>query len=292
MADFVYLRELTLPSADKEINFITSIKETCYNTFYPFKLFPEKQLSAVSFEPITIFYGGNGSGKTTLLNIVAEHLKLTRHSAFNSSPFFGKYVSLCDADYSRIPRRSQILTSEHVSDYLLNARTLNDGIDFRRSELFDEWRARNDINSVNQLSSLENYDEWAETHKARHQTKSAFVRSRLRSNIDMQSNGETAMKFYADHITEDALYLIDEPENSLSAKFQLELREYILTSARYYGCQFIIATHSPIILSLPNAKIYDLDDSPVTLRKWTELENVLTYYRFFKEHENELRESD
>ena len=70
-----------------------------------------------------------------------------------------------------------------------------------------------------------------------------------------------------ERITEDALYLIDEPENSLSAARQLDLREYLISSARYYGCQLVIATHSPILLSIPNAKIYDLDDHPVSVKK-------------------------
>ena len=292
MPESIYLRNIKLPSELTEINFIKDIKETCYNTFYPFKIFPEKKFTSIDFEPITILYGGNGSGKTTLLNIIAETLRLARQSAFNSSPLFSDFVRLCHADIRRLPRGSQILTSDDVSDYLLSARTINDGIDFRRGELFDEYKERTNVDKVNHLSSLEDYDEWLATHKARHQSKSAFVRDRLRQNIDMQSNGETAMKYYAEHITEDALYLIDEPENSLSAKFQLELRDYLLASARFYGCQFVIATHSPIILSLPGAKIYDLDDFPVSVKKWTQLENVLTYYRFFREHEEELAEAD
>ena len=47
----------------------------------------------------------------------------------------------------------------------------------------------------------------------------------------------------------------------------------------------IISTHSPFLLALKGAKIYDLDASPVTVRKWTELENVRTYYEFFKKNE-------
>jgi len=292
MPESIYLRSIRLASAVQEIGFIEHLLETCYNTVYPFKIFPEKELESVEFEPITIFYGGNGSGKTTLLNIIAETLRLSRQSAFNSSPLFSEYVKLCRTDVRRLPRSSRILTSDDVSDYLLSARTVNDGIDFRRGELFDEYKERTDVDRVNQLSSLADYDEWLETYKARHQSKSAFVRERLRRNIDMQSNGETAMKYYTEHITEDALYLIDEPENSLSAKFQIELREYLLASARFYGCQFVIATHSPIILSLPGAKIYDLDDYPVSVKDWTHLENVLTYYRFFREHEEELSEAD
>lgn len=64
--------------------------------------------------------------------------------------------------------------------------------------------------------------------------------------------------------------------------------QFLEDSARFFGCQFLIATHSPFILSLKEAKIYDLDADPATVKKWTELENVQTYYRFFKDHESEF----
>lgn len=53
--------------------------------------------------------------------------------------------------------------------------------------------------------------------------------------------------------------------------------------------QFIIATHSPFLLSIRGAKIYDLDEDPVYVKQWTELENVRAYYNFFKLHEKEFR---
>ena len=84
------------------------------------------------------------------------------------------------------------------------------------------------------------------------------------------------------------LYLLDEPENSLSPMRQMELTEYIENAARFFHCQFVISTHSPFLLSLSGAKIYDLDSDPVDVRRWTELENVRTYYDFFKKHEREF----
>ena len=57
----------------------------------------------------------------------------------------------------------------------------------------------------------------------------------------------------------------------------------------FYECQFIIATHSPFLLSLKDAKIYDFDECPVMTKKWTELENVRNYYNFFKLHEDEFK---
>ena len=138
------------------------------------------------------------------------------------------------------------------------------------------------------MSPFENYDEWERTRDAAQQTQSRFVKDRLPKNVNLFSNGETAMKYYVDRIDEDALYLIDEPENSLSLKLQMELAEFFLTSVKYYGCQLVISTHSPFFLSLPGAKIYDLDDVPVTVKPWTELEHIRDYYRFFKAHEAEI----
>jgi len=61
--------------------------------------------------------------------------------------------------------------------------------------------------------------------------------------------------------------------------------------AKYFHCQFIIATHSPFILSLEGALIYDLDSDPIDSKKWYELENVKTYYNFFKEHTEDFEDT-
>ncbi len=275
----MYIKSLKLTSDSDETIFIRDLVRTCYNGVYPFKIFPDKGLDRVDFAPITIFYGGNGSGKTTLLNILAELTGVTRHSAFSGSAFFKEYTRYCQLDSKSIPDGSQILTSDDVSDYLLNIRYLNDGIDIRRNELFDEYLDRK--YSSHQLKSLADYDDWKDSVDAKKSTQSQFVKNRLMRNVDMQSNGETAVRYYTERIDRDALYLIDEPENSLSATRQKELAEYIYQSARFFGCQFVISTHSPFFLAMPGAKIYNLDLYPARECDWTELENVRAYYDFF-----------
>lgn len=84
------------------------------------------------------------------------------------------------------------------------------------------------------------------------------------------------------------MFLLDEPENSLSPAKQQELVKFIEDSARFFGCQFVIATHSPFVLAIRGAKIYDLDEEPVDVKRWTELENVRAYYEFFKKHASEF----
>ena len=107
-------------------------------------------------------------------------------------------------------------------------------------------------------------------------------------NVRTYSNGESAFQYFVDKITEDRLYLLDEPENSLSPERQMELCRFLSDSARFMGCQFIISTHSPFLLSMRGAKIYDLDCDPVDVKRWTELENVRAYYEFFKKHQSEF----
>ena len=98
------------------------------------------------------------------------------------------------------------------------------------------------------------------------------------------SNGESAFRFFTNKIGENGLYLLDEPENSLSPERQMELCGFLEDSARFFGCQFVISTHSPFLLSMRGAKIYDLDADPVCTSRWTELPAVRAYYDFFKQH--------
>ena len=287
-----YIRSLNLPTEAQEWQFILAQKKTCYNGIYPFKIFPQKELKKLEFEPLTVFYGGNGSGKTTLLNIIAEKAGISRKSVFSGGAFFEDYLYMCELETREIPSESQILTSDDVFDYLLNLRNLNNGIDVKREKIFEDLYARRDAVILDptklRLKSLDEYDDWKETADAMSKSRSAFVKARVMGNVSMFSNGESALRFFVDHIEENAVYLLDEPENSLSIALQLELKEYLELSARFSNCQIILATHSPILLSMKGAFIYDLDSAPVETKPWTELENVRKYFDFFDSHRNEF----
>ena len=282
----VYLKNLKLVSKENESLYFFNLRRTCYNTFYPFKIFPKKEFEEVEFEPVTIFYGGNGSGKSTLLNIIAEMLNAFRHSAFNKSSFFLDYISMCEITCEKMQNGVHILTSDDVFDFMLNMRYLNDGIDLRREELFKDWYGRKFAHF--RLKSLADYDDWVDSCDAQNKSQSKYVKDRLMQNVNLGSNGESAMNYFVNHINENALYLLDEPENSLALPIQKELCKYISDSAKHFGCQFVIATHSPILLSMADAKIYDLDEVPVITKEWTELDNVRQYFDFFEEHRDEF----
>ena len=82
--------------------------------------------------------------------------------------------------------------------------------------------------------------------------------------------------------SEEGLYILDEPENSLSAELQMKLAELIQYMVRYNNCQVIISTHSPFLLSMENAKIYDLDTNPVKVCKFNELDSMKKYVDLFQ----------
>lgn len=287
MKSMIYLDSILFPDEDAEWNFRMSIQRTCYNTLYPFGVLSQAGLSRLDFEPITILYGGNGSGKTTALNIIAEKLGIGRGAPFNRSNFFADYVRLCRARVEEaIPQGSRIVTSDDVFDYMLNIRSLNEGIDRRKELLFDDhYDARH---STFQVRSLEDYETLKKRNSARRKTQSAFVREQVMDNVREQSNGESASFYFKQRIEADALYLLDEPENSLSAAKQMELAEYLEESVRYMGCQLIISTHSPFLLAMKHIKIYDLDARPVDVKKWTQLENVRVYHQFFADHRDDF----
>ena len=138
------------------------------------------------------------------------------------------------------------------------------------------------------LRDLSQYEDFKRRIEAKSKTKSVYVSRRLPREMDGRSNGETAFHYFTENITDGAIYLLDEPENSLSATLQNKLRQFIEDSARFYNCQFIIATHSPFLLSMKGAKVYDLDSTPVEAKKWTDLENVRIYHEFFEEHRHEF----
>lgn len=284
----IYLSHFEFPDIEEEYSFIMGLKRTCYDTFYPFQTISKHNLQMLDFEPITILYGGNGSGKTTALNVIAEKLGLERDTLYNRSNFFEDYTRMCSYEVERdIPRHSRIITSDDVFDFMLNLRSINNGINQRREELFEEYLDAK--YSSFQMKSLDDYDRLKKVNSARSKTQSKFIRKNLMDNVREHSNGESAFIYFSDKIQENALYLLDEPENSLSPEKQQELLKFLEDSARFFGCQFIIATHSPFLLSMKGAKIYDMDEETVDVKRWTELPNVRAYFDFFMKHEREFK---
>ena len=289
----IYLSSFRLPTQSQEEDFFFARTpknmRTCYTTKYPFGMFRDRGMPEdFVFEDITIICGNNGSGKSTILNVIAEKLGLKRSSPFNRSDFFDDYVELSDYETEQmLSLNSCVITSDDVFERVLDIRRVNNGIDDKREDLLREWLDSNSDSADTTLHGLDDYERWKRISDARNRRKSQsqFIRSRLVRNIQERSNGESSLALFVDSIADDGLYLLDEPENSLSPSNQLELKYFIEDCVRNHGCQFIISTHSPFLLSLKGAKIYDIDSYPVETKKWTELDCVRVYQEFFREND-------
>ncbi len=103
-----------------------------------------------------------------------------------------------------------------------------------------------------------------------------------------QSHGESFLALAANRFGAHGLYLLDEPEAALSVTGALALLAVVSRAAKDGG-QFVIATHSPILLACPGARIYELDDDGVTPRDYDDLDAVRLTRSFLEAPERYLR---
>lgn len=283
-----FLEKFTLLSDESSEGLILSGLKNIYNSYYPFKIFSYKEFDEIVFDDITIFYGNNGSGKTTLLNIIGKKVHASRKNSINKGELFDIYINHCDykLKHDSELKEIKIISSDDVFDYLLDIRAINSKVNRKKDILSEEYLDDTKYEFKDIINDYELLKKKVEKSKM---SMSKYIRTNLtNNNIIEMSNRESALNYWQNEITDNSIYLLDEPENSLSAENQLKLKKYIEESARFYNCQFIISTHSPFLLGLEGAKIYDLDEMPVSVKKWEELDNVKVYYSFFKENKDKF----
>ena len=271
----IYLRNFRL--SDRRL--------TCSN-IYPYNVFRNQEGFVFFFDGITVLYGNNGSGKSTLLNSIAFTLdikgkELATPNTFGNDNYCVRFAEECSAGYGEdefgrqlkgLPKDSRYIKSEDILyeiKKIQQRQVLGDGM------LYDRVK---DGESVGEAKDYLN------SRQGRKQ------QGRIEFAQEKYSNGETSIQYLKDHLIPDSLYLLDEPEVSLSPQNQVEMAEIINEMARLLGCQFIIATHSPFMLGTLNAKIYDMDSPDYRVAEWSELDNVRYFYEFFKRREDEFGE--
>ncbi len=285
----MYLDAFYFPGEEAESDFLFGLKTTYDQSVYPYGILPRVGLNEIFFRPLTILYGGNGSGKSTALNVIAEKLRLERSSAWNHSRFFQDYVDRCRVSLEEaVPGGSRIITSDDVFDMMLDIRCMNEGIDRKREKLVEDYF---DLKREKfQIRSLQDLDHLRRINQARSKTLSRFVAGESVNSLRERSNGESALLYFQNRMEMDTLCLLDEPENSLSPENQLLLADFLTECVRYGGNQLVISTHSPFLLSLPGAKIINLDDHSRVAESWTHLKNIRVYFDFFLNHAEEFHE--
>lgn len=308
----IYLQNFLFPSQYTEDSVLNGyystphVGNTYHTNMYPFRVLSEIGLFRLDFEPITILYGGNGSGKSTALNVISQKLHVARNSAYNSGELMDDYVEKCsyetdlrwtgeeyDITGSRsgkydIGDMSCMITSDDIFKVLLQQRVDKDRKLLKSRKLTEKASYINsgrwmDFKFARHIDteSGENLQQYKDALAIRKKSVSQYLRDRLGKEEKGLSNGENSFVYMSELMQKEGLYLLDEPENSLSPEMQMKLSDLLLYMARYNNCQIIMATHSPFLLSIPFAKIYNLDGAPACVSKFEDLEAMQVYYQFF-----------
>ncbi len=230
---------------------------------------------------------------STLLRLIADKCSLDHKTLVDQSEHYKKFLSLCDfslddeTDINSLPKGSKIITSEDIMDNILQLRVLNSDIGSKRDSIELEYREKK--YEPNKLNSMEDFDEFKRRNRIKKMSKTRFIDESGGVRKREHSNGENVMMYFENEFESGKVYLLDEPEVSLSPKFQVALADKIRDMSRFFDCQFIIATHSPFILGIEDAVIYNIDEYPVETCRLEELESIRIYYDFFKKMDGRFR---
>ena len=230
-------------------------------------------------QAVTFLVGENGSGKSTLLEGIALAANL---------PTVGS--ESVDRDDTLAPQRAlaRALT-------LVWNRRVTRGFFLRAEDFFGFTKALSKLRAE-LLDRLDAVDEefsgrsdWAKgLAKGPAAASLADMERRYGVNLDENSHGQSFLKLFHSRFVPGGLYLLDEPEAPLSPQSQLALLAMIGDMVKQ-DAQFIIATHSPIVLGAPGATIYTCDRVPIERAEYEELDHVVVTRDFLNARERFLR---
>jgi predicted ATPase len=213
---------------------------------YPFGLPVFRETDCVSFErPVTIFVGENGTGKSTLLEALARACGVHIWRAS---------TSMRDRRKERGGNLHRYLDVAWADDWVPGA--------FFGAEIFRDFKSI--------------LDEWAELDPGQLEHFGG-------ESLVTQSNGQSMMSYFRSRYQLRGVYFLDEPEAALSPKSQIELLKVIGENACGGHAQFIIATHSPILMACQDATIYSFDHIPLQTVGYEETDHFKTYRDFLME---------
>jgi len=213
--------------------------------FYPFCLKIFQETKTVLFKtPITFFMGENGTGKSTLLKALAYR---------------------CGIHIWQSEERLRFEPNPHEEDLYkaIDVEWENGAVpgSYFGSQIFSHF--------------AKNLEEWAVND-------AAMLNYFGGKSLVTQSHGQSLMSYFSSRYTLKGLYFLDEPETALSPSSLIELLNLLIKTAKLGHAQFIIATHSPLLLACPEALIYSFDSPVVAPIRYEET----SYYHLYKNFMN------
>ena len=248
---------------------------------FPFNVPAVRYLERLELrQPVTFFVGENGSGKSTLLEGIAAAANaitvggddIERDETLEGARLLSSCLRL---EWRRKTGRGFFLRAEDFFNF--GRRLLQ-----TQAEL-DEIIARyqNDLEKNPDDQGIKRAIGYMRGQKEE------IVR-RYGANLDHNSHGEGFMKLFETRLVPGGFYLLDEPEAALSPLRQLAFLAQIKAMVAQ-NCQFLIATHSPILMAFPDAEIFSFDEKPIQKVDYDDLEHVRLTRAFLSDPQTFLR---
>ncbi len=240
-------------------------------TRFPFSVPVIRALDVLSLDsPVTFFVGENGSGKSTLLEGIATaaRLPVVGSADVDADATLGAQRELARAlklVWSRRTTRGFFLRAEDFFGFAKRLAIMRAEHLQRLAELEVEYAERSTY--AKQLAMGPQYASLAEMER------------RYGVDLDANSHGQSFLRLFESRFVPGGLYLLDEPEAPLSPQSQLALMA-MMQDMLAQSAQFVIATHSPMLLAFPGATIYSFDRTPVEVVAYEALDHVVLTREF------------
>jgi predicted ATPase len=230
---------------------------------------------------VTFLVGENGSGKSTLLEALACAVGLP----VVGSESVGADTSLAHA--RRLAKHLRLSWNRRTHNgFFMRAEDFfgfAKKVESMKRELEDDLvRVEQETKGRSELSRA--------LAKSPYAKELGGLRARYGQGLDARSHGEAFLSLFQSRFVPNGLYLLDEPEAPLSPVRQLSFLSLLKGMVAEQNAQFIIATHSPIIMAFPNATIYSLDGEVVKKVRYDEVEHVVVTRDFLANPERFMRQ--
>ena len=244
---------------------------------FPFNVHAIKYARHIELsDKITFFIGDNGTGKSTLIESIAFRLQLPHMDG---------------SEYSKKSFQAAVRLAPFLELQFKIDRPV--GFFFRAEDFGDYMNSidRADQRLHDQLISLEGEvpDHIIQEMKDNANYQLYHTRLNYGGELSTFSHGEAYLKIIQEKIKKPGIFILDEPEAALSPARQLSLIYQIQSHLQSYQSQFIIATHSPILMSMPGALIYEITEDGMLPTPAEETEHVRITKSFLNNPELYLR---